>query len=316
MRSSSNSLSKSKKMNSSPLLDNLKKRSLVMELTRDFFRSMDFIEVETPLRCPSIIPEAHIDPVTSQGAYLQASPELCMKRLLARGADKIFQICKCFRKGERGQRHLPELTLLEWYAVHQTYEDLMAQCQGLLRHIAQGLDSPKRLVYQGTSINLADAFERMTVAGAFERFSDVSLKQALNTGQFDEIISFDIEPHLGTSRPCFLYDYPISMASLSAAHPEKPDTAQRFEMYVAGIELANGFTELIDHELQRKRFETENELRIRHGKAKLPLPEKFLSDLALMPPAAGIALGMDRLVMLCCDAPDIEQVVAFPPVLL
>ena len=298
------------------LLENLKKRSFVMELTRDFFRSMDFIEVETPLRCPSIIPEAYIDPVTSQGAYLQASPELCMKRLLARGANKIFQICKCFRQGERGQRHLPEFTLLEWYAVHQTYEDLMVQCQGLLRHIAEGLGTPERLIYQGVSLDLTNVFERITVSEAFGRFCDVSLNQAMDTGRFDEIISFDIEPHLGTSRPCFLYDYPISMASLSAAHPEKPDTAQRFEMYVAGIELANGFTELIDHELQRKRFETENELRISQGKAKLPLPEKFLSDLAVMPPAAGIALGIDRLVMLFCDAPNIEQVVAFPPELL
>lgn len=298
------------------MLENLKKRSLVSELTRDFFRSMDFFEVETPLRCPSIIPEAHIDPVRSQGAYLQASPELCMKRLLARGADKIFQICKCFRQGERGPRHLPELTLLEWYAAHKTYEDLMDQCQGLLRHIAQGLGTPGRLVYQGASLDLAGAFDRVSVAGAFERFSDISLDEALESGRFDEIISFDIEPHLGATRPCFLYDYPISMASLSAVHPEKPDTAQRFEMYVAGIELANGFTELTDPELQRKRFETENELRVSQGKTKLPVPEKFLSDLALMPPAAGIALGMDRLAMLFCDAPDIEQVVAFPPELL
>ncbi len=303
-------------MNRSQLLENLKKRSLVMELTRDFFRSLDYIEVETPILCPSVIPEAHIDPVTSQGAYLQASPEQCMKRLLARGAGKIFQICKCFRQGERGHRHLPELTLLEWYAVHQTYEDLMDQCQGLLRHIATGLSTPGRLVYQGTSLDLAGTFQRMTVSRAFERFANISLNQAIDTEQFDEIISFDIEPHLGTSRPCILYDYPISMASLAAVHPEKPDIAQRFEMYVAGIELANGFTELTDHKLQRKRFEMENELRIKHGKAKLPMPETFLSDLALMPPAAGIALGMDRLVMLFCDAPDIEQVVAFPPELL
>ncbi|HBT87836.1 MAG: EF-P lysine aminoacylase EpmA [Desulfobacter sp.] len=303
-------------MRCSQLLDNLKKRALVIELTRDFFRSMDFFEVETPIRCPSIIPEAHIDPVTSQGAYLQASPELCMKRLLARGADKIFQICKCFRQGERGPRHLPELTLLEWYAVDQSYEDLMVQCQDLLRHIAKGLGTPERLIYQGLSLDLENAFERITVSEAFERFCDLSLNQAMDTGRFDEIISFDIEPHLGTSRPCFLYDYPISMASLSAAHSEKPDIAQRFEMYVAGIELANGFTELTDHELQRKRFEKENELRISQGKTNLPLPEKFLSDLAVMPPAAGIALGIDRLVMLFCDAPDIEEVVAFPPELL
>ena len=299
-------------MTCSRLLENLKKRSLVMELTRDFFRSKGFFEVETPIRCPSVIPEAHIDPVRSGDAYLQASPELCMKRLLARGADKIFQICKCFRKGERGRRHLPELTLLEWYAVHQTYEDLMDQCQGLLRHIAQGMGTPGRLIYQGASLDLSQAFERIPVAGAFERFADLSLSQALDAGRFDEIISFDIEPHLGVSRPCFLYDYPISMASLSAPHPEKKDVAQRFEMYAAGIELANGFTELTDPALQRKRFEAENEIRISQGKTELPMPETFLSDLALMPPAAGIALGMDRLVMLFCDASDVEQVVAFP----
>ncbi len=295
------------------LWENLKKRALVIDLTRDFFRSLGYLEVETPLRCPVVIPEAHIDPVTSEEAFLQASPELCMKRLLAGGAEKIFQICKCFRKGERGSRHLPELSLLEWYAVHQTYEDLMEQCQGLLRHIAPGLGAQEQILFQGNHIDLSDPFDRITVSDAFDQFADLSLDAALATGKFDEIISFDIEPNLGRTRPCFLYDYPVELASLAASHPEKDGVAQRFELYVAGIELANGFTELTNPVIQKDRFKQENQIRVQQGKPELPLPEKFLSDLSRMPDAAGIALGMDRLVMLFCDTIDIGNVVAFTP---
>ena len=294
-------------------LENLKKRALVTELTRALFRSQGYLEVETPIRCPAVIPEAHIDPVTSEEAFLQASPELCMKRLLAAGADKIFQICKCFRKGERGGRHLPELSLLEWYGIHQTYDDLMDQCQGLLRHIARGLSTPDQLVFQENTLDLMEPFDRITVADAFARFSDQPLDTALADGKFDEILSFDIEPNLGLTRPCFLYDYPLELASLAAPHPQKNGVAQRFELYVAGIELANGFTELTDPATQRARFEKENQIRVSQGKNELPLPEKFLSDLAKMPDAAGIALGMDRLVMLFCDTRDIGKVVAFTP---
>ncbi len=165
-------------------LENLKKRSLVMQLTRDFFITRDYLEVDTPVRCPSIIPEAHIDPVMSGTHYLQASPELCMKRLLSMGADKLFQICKSFRKGERGDRHLPELTLLEWYGANQTYLDLMDQCQGLLRHIAAGLGSGCRVDFQGQSIDLGSSFERLTVADAFNRYATVSVETALENDRF------------------------------------------------------------------------------------------------------------------------------------
>lgn len=189
-------------------LKNLKTRSLVLHHTRDFFMSQGYLEVETPILCPAVIPEAHIDPVMSGGRFLQASPELCMKRLLSMGADKVFQICKCFRKGERGHRHLPELTLLEWYGICHTYEDLMDQCQGLLRHIAKGMGMGSRLQYQGKQIDLAGPFDKLTVHQAFERFTPISADTALETGQFDERISFEIEPNLGNDRPCILYDYP------------------------------------------------------------------------------------------------------------
>jgi lysyl-tRNA synthetase class 2 len=293
--------------------NNLKTRSLVIHLIRDFFVGKNFLEVETPLRCPCIIPEAHIDPIMSESLYLQASPELCMKRLLSRNFEKIFQICKCFRKDERGTRHLTELTLLEWYAKDATYLDLMDQCQGLFRHIAAGLGMGSNLPYQDCTIDLESPFERLTVEKAFDTHGSKSAFKALQEGCFDEIMSFKIEPFLGIKRPCILYDYPAPLASLAQLKKEDNRFAQRFELYAAGIELANGFTELNDPVLQKKRFVEENEIRIALGKSALPMPEKFLSDLKTMPDAAGIALGVDRLVMLFCNAATIDEVVAFTP---
>ena len=236
-----------------------------------------------------------------------------MKRLLAMGADRIFQICKCFRKGERGDRHLPELSLLEWYGRNQTYIDLMSQCEGLFRHIAAGLNRGGTLVYQGRSISLGQAFDRLTVADAFHRYTNTTAEAALASDRFDDVLSFEVEPHLGIERPCFLYDYPAPLASLAQLHPEDPSKAQRFELYIAGLELANGFTELTDPVIQKQRFEQENRLRTEREKAPLPLPEKFLADLSGMPDAAGIALGVDRLAMLFCDTGSIDRVVAFTP---
>ncbi len=292
---------------------NLTKRSLVLHRTRDFFLSREYLEVETPILSPAVIPEAHIDPVLCKDTFLQASPELYMKRLLAGGAERIFQICKCFREGERGERHLPELTMLEWYGAGHTYEDLMDQCQDLIRHIANGLNMGQMLNYQGHDIDIAHPFERLSVARAFEIFSSVSPEKAIEQGRFDEILSFDIEPNLGLARPCFLYDYPSPLASLAKLHPKNPGVAQRFELYIAGLELANGFTELTDPTLQKHRFKEENYIRKSMGRKALPLPRKFLSALNTMPEAAGIALGIDRLVMIFCDAADIDHVVAFSP---
>jgi elongation factor P--(R)-beta-lysine ligase len=295
-----------------PGFNNLKTRSLVIHFIRDFFMGQHFLEVETPIRCPNIIPEAQIDPVLSESHYLQASPELCMKGLLSQGHEKIFQICKCFRKNERGPRHLPELTLLEWYAKDTTYLNLMDQCQGLFRHIAEGLGGT-HLVYQDETIDLEGPFDRMTVEQAFNTHGSKSAIQALEDGSFDEIMGFEVEPCLGNKRPCILYDYPAPLASLARLKPEDKKLAQRFELYVAGIELANGFTELNDPVLQRQRFLKENNLRTTRGELALPMPEKFLFNLKTMPDAAGIALGVDRLVMLFCNAPTIDEVVAFTP---
>ena len=303
-------------MEKSDMLPVLKKRSLVLQAIRDFFYNNEFIEVDTPIRCPSVIPEAEISPVESDGHFLQASPELCMKRLLSRGVDDIFQICKTFRKNERGPLHLPELTLLEWYSTQKTYLDLMDQCQALIRFIAKQIQKTPPLCYQGATIRLEEPWDRLSVEKAFSLYADIPLETALKTGRFDEIISFQIEPRLGRTRPLFLMDYPASLASLSQLKPDNPDLSQRVELYIAGIELANGFTELTDPNVQRMRFEKENRIRRDRGESPLPLPEKFLADLETMPPAAGMALGVDRLVMLFADAATIDEVVAFTPEML
>ena len=296
---------------------NLKTRSLVIQFTREFFIQQGYLEVETPVMGPAIIPEAHIDPVKIGGLngpqYLQASPELCMKRLLSQGFPKIFQICKCFRKNERGDRHLPELTMIEWYGAHDTYLDLMGQCEGLLRYISRKLGMGGKLEFQGKTIDLSRDFQRLSVARAFLDHSDSTMEQALEKDLFDEIMGFNIEPCLGLDQPCILYDYPACLASLAMLKQDSSGLAQRFELYIAGIELANGFTELTDSETLRTRFIKENRIRTDRGMDALPLPEKFLKDLKSMPPAAGIALGIDRLAMLFCNASCIDEVTTFTP---
>ncbi|MBC2705235.1 EF-P lysine aminoacylase EpmA [Desulfobacula sp.] len=291
-------------------------RSLVIQAIRDFFTNNLYLEIDTPIRCPCIIPEAQINPVTSENFYLQASPELCMKRMLSKGFDNIFQICKCFRKNERGPQHLPELTLLEWYAKGDTYLDLMDQCQGLIKFIAARLNLENQIRYQDKTISLNHPWQKLTVQQAFDRYAEKSLNDALNDNSFDEILSFQIEPHLGNTTPAFLYDYPASLASLAKLIPDNPQYAQRFEFYLAGIELANGFTELTDPVEQKLRFEKENRIRSSHNKAPIPMPDKFLKDLGKIPDAAGIALGIDRLVMIFCDTTSIDDVVAFTPEIL
>lgn len=288
-------------------------RSLVIQAIRDFFTKNNYLEVDTPARCPCIIPEAQIDPVLSEGWYLQASPELCMKQLLSKGFNKIFQICKCFRKNERGSRHLPELTLLEWYAKDNTYLDLMDQCEGLIKFIAQRLNLENQIRYQDKIIQLNSPWQRLTVEQAFHLHADKPLYNALEDNSFDEIVSFEIEPNLGNETPAFLFDYPASLASLAKLLPENPGFAQRFEFYMAGIELANGFTELNDPIEQEQRFKKELRIRASQNKMPIPMPDKFLKALETMPDAAGIAMGVDRLVMIFCNAASIDDVVAFTP---
>jgi len=291
----------------------LRLRARIFRTLRRFFEANGYLEVETPCRIPAPAPEVHVDAPPAGDWFLQASPELCMKRLLASGLRRIFQVCHCFRTGERGARHLPEMTMLEWYAVGNDYRHLMDECEQLLRAVARELGRGDQIVYQGNEVSLANGWPRLTVEEAFDRYAPVSAAQALREGRFDEIMGLVIEPQLGRTQPVFLCDYPAACAALARLKPDNPAVAERFELYVAGLELCNGFTELVDVAEQRQRFEEALWQRRKLGKRAYPMPESFLADLARMPAAAGNALGLDRLVMLFADAATIDQVVAFTP---
>ena len=295
------------------LKSNLHQRMAIIRAVRDFFYVRGYLEVDTPVRNKTLAVEAHIEPFECEDWFLQASPEICMKRLLAAGYERIFQICKCFRKHERGARHLPELNLLEWYAANTGYESLMTDCEELFRHVARDLGQSAMLMYSGHAIDLGGVWERLTLARAFELYASMPLAEAVARDCFEEVLSAEVEPKLGFARPTFIYAYPRSMGSLARPAKNDPAVVERFELYVAGIELANAFGELTDVAEQRRRFEREQELQCELGHRVIPIPQRFLDDLGHMPPASGIALGLDRLVMLFCDAQTIDEVTAFTP---
>ncbi len=288
-------------------------RARLLQAIRHFFTEKNYLEVETPYLIPAPAPEFHIDAVAGGGVFLHTSPELCMKRLLAAGYPRIFQICKCFRQGERGGRHLPEFTLLEWYRAETDYLGLMDECEELVGFVLKELSLPPILEFQGKTLDLHRPWLRFTVQEAFEQYASIPLEQALERGRFDETLVVEIEPHLGFPKPVFIYCYPSALAALARVSKDSPSVAERFELYVAGLELANAFSELTDSAEQRARFEMEMAKRKQYGKPVYPMPEKFLRSLPFMPEAAGIALGVDRLVMLLSDQEEIDPVVSFTP---
>jgi len=288
-------------------------RAGLVRAIRDFFDSRDFLEVETPILIGAPAPELHIDPIEAEGGYLQTSPELCMKRLLAAGFKKIYQISKCFRKGERGNLHLPEFTMLEWYHSGIGYRELMTECVELFKFVAGECGSAGKIRFRNHEIDLERPWEYLRVEEAFERWSPISLAKAIRDGDFDIIMVENIEPRLGRNVPSFIYDYPISLGSLARSVPDDGRFAERFEFYVGGLELANGFSELCDPVEQRGRFRNDISARQALGKSCGPMPERFLDALGSMPEAAGIALGVDRMVMVMGGFSDIDSVVAFTP---
>ena len=285
----------------------LTERGAILNRVRFFLQEKGYLEVETPFRIPAPAPEAHIDAIASAGWFLQTSPELCMKRMLAAGYQAIFQICRCWRDGERGVRHLSEFTMLEWYRAGADYLLLMEETEALVAAAA----AVPAIRYRGHTIELALPWERITVADAFLLYAGTTMWDALDAGIFDEMMVERIEPRLGLTRPTFIYDYPACCAALARQKKGDPSVAERFELYIGGLEIANAFSELTDPVEQRRRFEAEAGARASLGRAAYPVPEKFLADLAAMPESAGIALGLDRLVMVLLDAGSIDEVVAF-----
>jgi lysyl-tRNA synthetase class 2 len=293
-------------------------RAAFFRCIRSFFYQQGFLEVDTPLRQPVYLPESNIVPIASEQEYLQTSPELCMKRLLAAGNDKIMQICPCFRKEEKGRLHQEEFQMLEWYRTGADYHQLMHDCEELLRFLADNLSAQQlpnsgagQLLFPG--VTLGDSWQRITVAEAFSRYSSLSLPQALQEDQFDDILVECIEPHLGKDAPVFLYDYPVELGSLARRRRDNPAVVERFELYIQGVELANGFSELTDAKEQRKRFCDERAKIKENTGREAAMPERFLADLGRLDTAAGIAMGLDRLFMIATNRQHITEVVTFSP---
>ncbi len=294
-------------------LQSLQLRAKLLQSIRNFFIQNNFLEIETPIRIPSPAPEEHIEAILSDNWFLQTSPELCMKRLLSAGFPRIFQISKCFRSAERGDKHLPEFTMLEWYVAGFDYHQLMDQCETMLITAFKDMGYDKNIVWQNKNIFLAPPWERISVADAFSRYAPIGLQEALNQNKFDEIMVEYIEPGLSVDRPTFIYDYPARLAALAKIKESNPTVAERFELYIDRLELANGFSELTNANEQRQRFEEALKARAAKSWAHYKMPEKFLKAMQTMPPSAGIALGIDRLVMLLADTDKIDDVVAFTP---
>lgn len=269
------------------------------------------------MRIPHPAPEAFIDCPPTGGAWLRASPELQMKRLLAAGADRIFQIGPCFREGERGSRHNPEFTMLEWYRRGSSYMDILDDCCSLVADAAMAANGSTAIVRDGIGIDLASGWEIVTVREAYRRWAGWDPVESWDADRFDADMAQTIEPSLPRDRAVVLIDYPKEAASLSRIKPSDPSVAERWELYVGGMELANAFGELEDGREVRRRFEEARTKRASHGEADYGLDEDFLHDLesGAYPPSGGIALGVDRLVMLLAGASSIDDVRAFcPPV--
>jgi len=291
----------------------LEQRARIIRKIRQFFGERGYLEVETPHRIPAPAPESHVDAVPSGKWFLHTSPELCMKRMLAAGYEKIFQICRCWREGERGSQHIPEFTLLEWYRVRSDYLALMDECEALIQSLAVEIRLGESVTFREHNVLLASPWERITVEEAFDRYAKISAREALKQDLFDEVMVQDIEPRLGIKNPTFIYDYPAERRAMARLKKEDPAVAERFELYLGGLEIANAFSELIDAKEQREVFQSEMETRRLLGKKVYPVPERFLDEMEEMPPSAGIALGVDRLVMVLLNAKTIDEVVAFTP---
>jgi lysyl-tRNA synthetase class 2 len=270
----------------------LSERARVLRAIRAFFDARGFTEVETPVRIPAPAPEPHIDCPPSGDWFLRASPELQMKKLLAAGMERIYQIGPCFRAGEKGRRHSPEFTMLEWYRANADYLDIARDAEELLAEVL--------------TRDHADV-QRITVREAYLRWAGWDPVETWDQDRFDFDMATKIEPNL-PKEPLFLTDYPAPAASLARLKADDPRVAERWELYVDGMELANAFTELTDAAEQRRRFEAARAERRALGEADYPLDEEFLSALARMPSAGGVALGVDRLVMLACGASSIDAV--------
>jgi lysyl-tRNA synthetase class 2 len=316
-------------------------RAAVMRAVRVYFQAQDFLEVETPTRVYSPGQEVHIDALPAGNSrYLITSPEYHMKRLVAAGLPRIVQFCRCFRSEEAGPNHQPEFTMVEWYRAGGSMDDLIRDCEAIIEVAARAVGhwpwvpvpANRRAVAAESFLAVDGFFDRATVRGLFREHAGFHLRGDETTDElrvlaeragcrvgldagwddiFYQVFLDRIESHLGAGRPTVVSDWPLPMAALARRKTADPLTAERFEIYAAGLELANAFGELTDPVEQRARFEQEATLRRQRGGAVYPIDEKLISALRHMPATCGIALGFDRLVMLVTGASHIREILAF-----
>lgn len=325
--------------------DLIRSRMALARLLREALAAMGYDEVETPtlVRAPGMEPPIQafrtefvpeLGGVKARPLWLHTSPEFAMKRLLADGWERIFQLARVFRNGEVSPTHNPEFTMLEFYRAGCDYHGLMDDLEVLVRSLARGMGHPRTLTWNGRELDLAVRFERLTVRDAMLRETGLdvrvldsadALRHAAVARGFhvpDSATTWDdvffsvfvtaVEPKLGAGRPTFLIEYPARLAALARLKPGDGTVAERFELYANGLELANGFSELIDAAEQRRRFTAEQAERRALGREVYPIDEVFLEAVAKMPEASGVAVGFDRLAMLLCGARVIDDVLLFP----
>ena len=289
-------------------IETLRRRSELLRAARNFFYRQSFIEVESPVRIPANAPEEFIEAIPAAGEFLRTSPELALKTLLARGAERIFEIGSAFRAGEFGRKHREEFTILEYYAVGWDYHRLARFTARLMAQLARRATGAAEVVRQNRKIDFSRS-EFITVDDAYRRYAGVSAFDADADGSFDELMVTKVEPRLGDGCLTFLIDYPATRASLSRRHADDPRLAERWELYAAGVELGNAFGELTDPAEQRERFRLAQKFRAEQGMLSYPEPKEFLAALDRgIPESSGCALGFDRIAMLLFDADDIGDV--------
>jgi elongation factor P--(R)-beta-lysine ligase len=314
----------------------LEARARILSAVRGWFEQEGFLAVETPARVLAPGQEVHLDAIASGERWLVTSPEYHMKRLLGAGFERIVQIGKAWRAGEVGPHHQPEFTIAEWYRAYAPLEAIADDCEALLR-VAATAAGPAGIAAGATGrapagLDLSGPFERTTVRALLKLHAGIDLtgdedavalaEKARATGIaignatawddiFFQIFLDRIEPHIGRERPTFVFDWPAPLGALARRKVSNPRFVERFELYAGGLELANAFGELTDAAEQRARFIEESATRARLGKTVYPLDERLLTALSQMHPSAGVALGLDRLVMLLLGAREIREVIAF-----
>ena len=289
------------------LVPALEFRAKVLAAVRAAFDSEGFVETETPAGIPAPAAEEYIEAPRAGAFFLRTSPELEMKRLLAAGMERIYEISPCFRAGEHGRRHRCEFTMLEWYMAHTDYLQLLDFTKGLFRHLASALGVPEK------TFNPHPEWEIISVREAFRRFADADADECAETESlFEQVLVEKVEPSLPKNIPCVLIDYPVRFGAFARKKAADPTLAERWEVYYNGLELGNAYGELVDAEEQLRRFRDYAEKRKAGGLTEYPEPVEFLRAIRSgIPESAGCAIGFDRLVMVLAGKNDIAEV-TFP----